>query len=207
MSNLRNLIKQSKAMKRDYVAFTLRMPKELHSFVDELVEQLGLSKQDVLLRLIEEGAGIADDELKLSETEEYAEDCSYHLLNTNKRHSIDDHERMLADGVAAAFYDPWKYHIDRIKTGDIVFLYENGVGIVAYGKGTGETRSIEHNGDKDECRYQTLEGFKKLARPLKASEIKKVLNRNVVFLRTMTGMEDGQKLLGRIAEMEGAPAA
>jgi hypothetical protein len=44
---------------------------------------------------------------------------------------------MLEEHRAAAFFDPWKYEIDRIKKGDIVFLYESGVGIIAVGKASG----------------------------------------------------------------------
>ncbi len=196
--SIRTLIRESKNTKKELVAATVRMPKELHSFVDELSEHLSLSKQEVLLKLIEEGASIAQDELKLDIADEEQESCSFHILNTNKRNSIDDHERMLKDGIAAAFYDPWKYNIDRIKDGDIVFLYENGVGIVAYGRGTGNTLVRDYYGDKDECHFQELRDFKALSAPLTASEIKKLLNKNVVFLRTMTGIKDGQKVLDRV---------
>ena len=55
MSNLRSLIKQSTILKKELIASTVRMPKELHSFVDELAEHLSLSRQEVLLNLIKEG--------------------------------------------------------------------------------------------------------------------------------------------------------
>jgi len=199
MSMLKTLIKESKAVKRELLASTVRMPIELHSFVDELAEHLSLSRQEMLLKLIEEGMLIAKNELKLDEdgVEEQV-NCNFHILNTNKRHSLDDHERMLKDGIAAAFYGSRKKNIDRINESDIVYLYENGKGIVGYGKGTGETLIRDHNGDKDECYYQILNGFKILEKPFPAREIKKMLNRNVVFLRTMTGMPDGQKILDKI---------
>lgn len=200
MSELRSLIRASKNTKKELIAATVRMPKELHSFVDELSEHLSLSKQEVLLKLIEEGASIAQDELdpKLGVTDKDQESCSFHILNTNKKHSIDAHEMMVKDGTAAAFYDPWKYNINRIKDGDSVFLYENGVGIVAYGKGTGETFIKDYEGNNDECHYQNLKDFCLLSVPITASEIKKILNRNVVFLRTMSSIPDGQKLLERV---------
>ncbi len=198
MTKLRELIKESKGAKKDVVATTVRMPKELQSFVDELAIQLGLSRQEMLLRLIEEGASVAKEELQL-DTPHCAEiSCGYHLLNTNKGNNLRDHEMMLSEGLAAAFYEPWKNNIDRIKEGDIVFLYENGRGIVAYGRGTGITKTRDHEGDKDECRYQELEGFRLLKTPLAAADINKLLNREVVFLRTMTGVVGGEKLLQRI---------
>ncbi|MBK1718138.1 hypothetical protein [Thiocystis violacea] len=197
MTNLREMIRRSKAVKKEVVAVTVRIPKELQSFADELATHLGMSRQDVLLKLIEEGASVAEEELQLDDAK-YPEDFRYHLLNTNKGNNVHDHEMMLRDGVAAAFYDPWKHNINRIAEGDVVFLYENGRGIVAYGRGTGSTQTADHEGDKDECHFQELSGFRLLEPPLSAAEIKKTLNREVVFLRTMTGISDGAKLLERI---------
>ncbi|MBU2647865.1 hypothetical protein KKI24_24365 [bacterium] len=194
MSELRNLIKKSKTAKKELVATTVRIPKELHSFIEELADYLAVSKHEAIIKLIEEGITVAEDELKLGEVEENR-DCKFHILNTNKRHSLDDHQKMLTEGIAAAFYNPWKFNIDRIQKGDVIFLYENGKGIVAYGKATGITKMADQNNDKDECHYQELEAFTKLEKPLTASEIKKILGRNVVFLRTMSGMPDGQKVL------------
>ena len=56
----------------------------------------------------------------------------------------------------------------------------------------------EHEGNKDECHYQVLDGFTILEQPLSAAAIKKALERNVVFLRVMSGMPDGQKVLDLI---------
>ena len=202
MSDLRSLIKQSRTLRKELVASTVRMPKELHSFVDELAEYLSLSRQEVLLKLIEESASVAKQELNPSSIDETQNNCCFYILNTNKGHNIEDHERMIAERVAAAFYDPWKYNIDRIKKDDFVFLYENSVGIVAYGKGTGTTLTRDHEGNKGECHYQELREFNLLPEPITASEIKKILNRNVVFLRTMSSMPDGQKLLDRVLSPE-----
>jgi hypothetical protein len=44
-----------------------------------------------------------------------------HILNTNKRHSIESHRRMLNAGIAAAFYGEWKLNIDRIRKNDVIF--------------------------------------------------------------------------------------
>ena len=197
MSRLSTLIKESVAAKRESVESTVRLPKELYSFVEGLAEHLAISKQEMLVHLIEAGAEQAEEELKLNEVSEQ-DDATFHVLNTNKRHSLDDHERMVDEGIAAAFYAPWKFNINRIKKNDTVFLYENGVGIIAYGKGTGETLTADHHGKKDERHYQKLKEFKVLSKPLPANEIKKILNRNVIFLRTMSGMPDGQKIMDRL---------
>jgi len=191
MSDLKNLIKKSKATNKEIVASTIRMSKELHLFIEGLSEQLDLSKQEVTLKLIEAGVEIAEKELE----QEEVINSTFHVLNTNRRHDKNDHDHMLHNGIAAAFYDPWKFNINRINKGDTVFLYENGIGIVAYGEGSGDTLIKDRYDDKDECHYQELSNFVILDKPISAAEIKKILGRNVVFLKTMSGMPDGQKVL------------
>lgn len=193
MSGIKDLIRESKKTKSDLVATTVRMPKELQLVIEDLAEYLSISKQDVMLKLIEEGVKVAEEAI--------VEDdgvSRFHVLNTNKKNDLNDQKEMLDKGIAAAFYDPWKFNIDRIQKNDTVFLYENGVGIVAYGKSTGETLRKDRYGDKDECHYQKLQDFVVLKSPISASEIKKILDRKVVFLRTMSGMPDGQKVLDAI---------
>lgn len=212
MSKLVELIRESKSAKKELVPTTLRLPVKLNSFVEELADQLSLSKQEMLLHLVEEGANAAKNELKLDDPAEEQKkqdsereaqgSCGFHVLNTNKRHSVEDHEWMIQEGVAAAFMDPWKFNIDRLKKGDVVFLYENGVGIVAYGTATGEVLVKDYDGKSDETRYQKLQGFKRLLKPLPAAEVRKTLSRNVAFLRTMSGMPDGQKVLDKLATYE-----
>jgi len=69
---------------------------------------------------------------------------------------------------------------------------------VAYGKAIGNTLVKDHNGDKNECHYQELEEFIVLKKPLSAKEIKQVLGRNVVFLKTMSGVPDGEQIFEQI---------
>ena len=203
MSELRQLIKQSRNLKKEMLPATLRMSKELHSFIDELGDELSLSKQDVMLNLLREGVTIAVDELKLNQTEDIKlfnipkeeGDTSYFLLNTNKRHDVTDQDDMLQNHIAAAYYDPWKKCIDRIKKDDYVFLYENGVGIIAYGVASGETLKKEKNGDPDECYYQKLSEFTVLKTPIDSHRIKTDLRQHIVFLRTMTELPPNASIL------------
>lgn len=202
MSDLKNLVLASMKTRSELVATTVRIPQSLQAVIEELAEYLSLSKQDIMLKLLEEGANIAEQTIAdaLAQTESTAtERLRFHVLNTNKRHNIDDQGDMLREGIAAAFYGRCKLNIDRIQQGDIVFLYENGVGIIAYGKGSGQTLKKDRYGDKDECHYQKLSDFVILEQPISASQTKKILGRNVVFLRTMSSMPDGQKLLDFIS--------
>ena len=209
MASILSLIENSKKAKKESIASTVRMPESLHTFIETLANDLELSKQEIMLKLLEQGAEAAQTaldevekaelaQLALAEEAEPQPAAGFHILNTNKAHTDDDHEWMLAHKAAAAFYSPWKLNINRIKKGELVFLYENGKGIVAYGRGTGDVQLREHEGKKDECHYQVLDGFTILEQPLSAAAIKKALERNVVFLRTMSGMPDGQKVLDLI---------
>jgi len=197
MNDLRSLIKESKTIKEELVtSTTVRMPKELHSFIKELADQLTLSEQEVMLKIIEEGVKVAKEAIE--DMYEEVKNNAFHLLNTNRKDDVNDHDYMVNNGIAAAFYNPCKFNIDRIKKGDVVFLYENSVGIVAYGKGSGATLKKDRYADKDECHYQELSDFHVLEKPISASEVKKILGRNVIFLKTMSGMPDGQKVLDAI---------
>lgn len=209
MSDILSLIEKSRKIRKESIASTVRMPESLHAFIETLANDLELSKQEIMLKLLEQGAKAAQEALaavEKNDLEQLAEiekvkpqtAAGFHILNTNKAHSDEDSEWMLSKGIAAAFYDPWKFNIKRIKDNEVVFLYENGKGIVAYGRGTGHVETCARNGDEEECYYQELKGFKVLENPLPAAEIKKILNRNVVFLRTMSAMPDGQKVLNSI---------
>ncbi|MDO9213578.1 MAG: hypothetical protein Q8Q54_04005 [Methylococcales bacterium] len=199
MSSLKKRIHDTKTVKQELIASTVRLPKQLHLFIEELAEQLSLSRQEMMLMLIEEGVGIAEKELdSIPDDIEGQKNSNFHILNTNKRSCDEDQEKMLREGIAAAFYGDWKTNINRIKKGDVVFLYENRVGIIAYGIGTGQTLVRDYDGDKDETHYQKLEDFTILEQPLTASEIKQILGRKIPFTRTMSAISDGQKVLDKI---------
>ena len=197
MSDIKSMIRESKKAKSELVATTVRIPKELQLVIEDLAEYLSVSKQDVMLKLIEEGVKVAEEAITEDEIDDKVA-TNFYVLNTNKKHDLNDHKEMITNGIAEAFYDQWKFNIDKIQKNDTVFLYENGVGIVAYGKGSGETLKKDHYGDEDECHYQKLINFSILEAPLSAAKIKKILDRKVVFLRVMSAMTDGQKILDAI---------
>ncbi len=200
MSELINFIQESKKAQNELISTTIRMPKETYFFIEDFADSFTLSRQEAMLKLLNEGVSVAKAaEEKLSKSNETDKLVRFHLLNTNKRNSDSDHEMMLREQIAAAFYTPWKEQIDRIEDGDYVFLYESGVGIVAFGKAAGKTQTQDHEGDKDQCFYKKLNQFIKLKTPLPAREIRKILNRNVFFYITRAGVPDGQKILDKIS--------
>jgi hypothetical protein len=208
MSELTDIIRRAQSAKRELVASTIRLTPEEQAFIGEFAAQCLLTRQEAMRQLMRAGIQKASEEIeRLNEVELLNRDADaetnggpgFHILNTNKRHSIESHQRMLKEGIAAAFYGEWKLNINRIRKSDVVFLYENGRGIVAYGKGTGQTLKAEYEGNTDEMHYQVLSDFRVLEKPLSAAEVRTILDRNVVFLRTMSGAPDGQKILARIS--------
>jgi predicted transcriptional regulator len=201
--SLKTLIKESRAKKDETVSLTVRLTVEINSVVEEMAEQLSISKQRMLMECINEGLEIAKNEFLINEVSNEkirTDKVVYHLFNTNKGNDSRDGIRMMKYEIVSAFYGNWKKEIDTIKKDDIVFLYENGVGIIAYGKATGDTIVTDRNGDKDEMHYQKLNDFIKLDKPLKASLIKKILNREIVFMRTHTYLDDGKLILNSIKQ-------
>lgn len=123
----------------------------------------------------------------------------YQILNTNISNDQDDHESMLKEKIAAAYFSPWKYKIKNLAKGDIVFLYQSGMGIVAVGKASGELQTRNyHNEQKhvDEEFFMKLNQFHLLGTPISASEIKGITGVNHRFMGTMFGVDadSGKKL-------------
>lgn len=196
MPSIVDMIYEAKKSKEDLVATTVRVPRETQLAVEDLADYLSISKQETMLKLIETGLEMAENAKAKDDTAS----SKFYLVNTNKRHDIDMHRNMLETGHVAATYSPWKFKINKMKEDDIVFLYENGVGIVAYGKSTGQTLKKNYQGEENELHYQELKEFKKLINPLKAAQIKEVLERKILFLQVMHGMPDGQKLIDYIEQ-------
>ncbi|HFD33439.1 MAG TPA: hypothetical protein ENJ28_12125 [Gammaproteobacteria bacterium] len=123
----------------------------------------------------------------------------YHILNTNIANSQDDHESMLKEKIAAAYFSPWKHKIENLEKGDVVFLYQSGVGIVAVGKASGKLRIRNYHNDQkhiDEEYFMKLNQFHLLGYPMSAAEIKEITGVNYRFMSTMFSVdaESGKKL-------------
>lgn len=193
MSRVNSLIRRSQEM----TALTVRVPEPVMSFISDLCDIHNTSRQDAVLALLEDGIEFNRRSWEEKQPPLADANAGFHILNTNKAHSDEDQEMMVNEGVAAAFYEPWYNNIARIKNGDWVFLYQNRKGIIAFGRGTGETLVRDHEGNRDACKYQKLSDFTILESPISAKDIRDILGRNVVFLRTMAGVPDGQALLER----------
>lgn len=208
MSEIIELLKQKHSTPTELVSMTIRVPAELAAQIDGLADYLEISRNETVLKLITPELKKVENEIENMKTEEDENienenidigKNKFYLLNTNKAHYVSDHNRMVANGIAEAYSNPWKHYIDKIKEGDIVFLYENGRGIVAYGEGSGETKIGHRNNDpsQDECHYQKLRNYTVLKTPIKASEIRKLLGKKIPFLKTMIPLKDGKNILDR----------
>jgi len=104
-----------------------------------------------------------------------------YLVNTNKTNNAQNETEMITEEKVAAYFTPWKYFIDEIEAGDIIYLYSNGEGIIARGIATGivELRDVGNHVDGEH--YMHLDRFEILETSLpslKLSEIAKSLTDN-----------------------------
>lgn len=192
------------------VVVNIRITNEENAKLQEIADHLGISRQEIIHTLITDFAlpnwemlhhqKVPDDmgiDVEIKNNTE-----KYFLLNTNKAHDYRDHEYMLSKQRAATFEVDYMEKINKIKKDDIVFLYESGNGIVAYGVADGQPMNDSHNGIADRTRYQTLLNFKKLTKPLSAREIKLILEREIPFAQTMIRIPNGKVLLEEIKKRE-----
>ncbi len=90
----------------------------------------------------------------------------------------------------------WKEKIERISKGDVVFLYQSGVGIVAVGVATGNLKKRPYEGHPDEDYSMPLAKFEVMTNPMPAWEIKQLCGVNYRFMSTLFSIdaEAGRKL-------------
>ena len=198
---IQNLENEFVEKNQEKTTFSIRLSVKEDLILQEIADSFDLSRQELLHRLITEQIIVpwkkrfeeqANEELEEVDTEQ---STRYFLLNTNKVNDIDDHDFMLTNQVAAAFEDGYKEKIAKFKKGDWVFLYESGQGIIAFGQASGRLEKAPHYGREDKTYYQRLEGFTRLSKAIKASEIKRILNRSFPFAQTLAQITDGEKLL------------
>lgn len=113
-----------------------------------------------------------------------AERSSY-ILNTDSTNNMGHHEDMLREHKAAAYYPGWREKIERLQKGDLVFLYQSGVGIVACGRASGRLEKRDCDGYKDYEYHMSLEKFKQLKTPMTAARIKEIAGPGVTFRQTL----------------------
>jgi hypothetical protein len=123
----------------------------------------------------------------------------YYILNTNIRDGEEDHYDMLKNEKAAAYFDPWKFKIERLAAGDVVFLYQSqgslhhwpAGGIVALGEADGRLHKLPYHGKPENPHEEysmKLLKFETVTPPLTATKIKKITGVNHSFMPVMFGL-------------------
>ncbi|XAU92587.1 hypothetical protein NSS91_16915 [Caldifermentibacillus hisashii] len=97
-----------------------------------------------------------------------------YIVNTNKTHSNQNEQEMINEKKVAAYYSPWKYFIDEIEAGDIVYLYSNGDGIIARGIATGIVEVKDVGQNVEEEHYMHLDRFERLEEALPSKKITEI---------------------------------
>lgn len=199
-SRINEILAEQQAKSQELTSMTVRVPSPMKAYIENLADQINKSRQDTLLLLLEEG--MEASQLALETTTKEEKSSRFFVLNTNLRHTDDDHEKMLNEGLALASYSPWKEQIKRIKKGDVVFLYGNAIGIVGFGEASGEVKIEDHKklGDQ-EVFVQKLLNFKKLEKPIPAKDVRKELGYDHIFIKTLAALPNDQKQAEKLLKL------
>ena len=74
-----------------------------------------------------------------------------------------------------------------------MFLYQNGIGIIAYGLADGKLRKKDYDGYTDYEYYMNLMDFQTLKTPMSASDMRKIANKDFPFRMTMYSISEETK--------------
>ncbi len=112
---------------------------------------------------------------------------AFYILNTNRQWDEKCEENMLENHTASAYGLPWGNNIKKLNIDDLVFLYGNINGLLAYGVVDSDLKLKEfiHNEKIYNEYYRNLDNFRILKTPISASEMKKITNKNYVYNTTM----------------------
>lgn len=201
-SHIRTMIEKAE----ETHSISIRLSNNIINQLDELSQEFDKNRSELIETFIK--AGIEETEkilqerskdllLKLDENDNTAlKTQRYFLLNTNFNNVENDHYTMLENQEASAFVNGWKQSIERLKTGDIVFLYQSGHGMVAYGYVEGELIKRPYRGIADEWYSKKLNKFKRLEKAITAKKCKEIIQSNLNCRLTLSKLssDKGQKL-------------
>lgn len=210
-THIKNMLKTPS----DLQILSVRLPVTTVNQLDELVQTVGITRSELISTFIQGGLEelekqIADEMLIADELleeeilrdESSTTDRRYFLLNTNFNNSQEDHYTMMQNKEASAFYGNWKKKITHLNNNDVVFLYQSGIGIVAYGYADGQLIKRDHNGKVNEWYTQKLNDFSALEKPLTAKACKDVTGSKLDFRKVMVALTEkqGMSLLNEFGE-------
>ena len=174
---------------------TIRLESTLIEEIDGLVASLDVTRNALLTELIIDAlpkiqalctealdANLEDEHWEV-ENGENNEKPRFFFLNSCKRYSLSDSNRMINEGVAAAF-DGHKNKINRLRKDDVVFIFENGKGIVGVGRASGKTVTKDHGNDVGQTYEQELLNYSKV-KPFSVRDIRKTIDKKLPYLATL----------------------
>ena len=114
---------------------------------------------------------------------DYENNC--YVINTDYRSSPEHHNAMLKEHKAAAYNQGWREKIQKLQKEDLVFLYQSGTGIIAYGYADGKLNKRECDGIPEYEYNMHLNRFRELSQPLTAAQMKEAADCPFNFRQTM----------------------
>jgi hypothetical protein len=129
-------------------------------------------------------------------SEEYSQLFSKnYVVNTCRTYIPGAYKDMLDNNKAAAYEDR-KHVVDKIQTGDKVFLYHNGVGFIAYGRAVSGYKETDINGSVGgehyiQCKFEVkVNPLSNPEKAVSAYEIQSSIKTNLTFRRTAFSITD-----------------
>lgn len=204
MSDFLKVLNEKRRTQAESVAMTIRVSEEDDAKIKDLADYADCTRQELIMEAIKRYVLPTWDSLmnqeKILDDDITDSGQRYYLLNTNKGNSIEDHHRMLNEGIAAAFEDGYMEKINKIPPESMVFLYESGRGIVAYGIAEQEVFSDSHYGVDNKMRYRKLRQFCRLEKPLSAKEISAILKYKFIPIQTLIHLKGGKAIMDAIKQ-------
>lgn len=122
---------------------------------------------------------------------------NYYLINTNRcaDPSGQDEQSMLNGKFVALYFDGYKEKLDLLQDGDVVFLYSNSNGIIAFGEVLGPTiKNIKYKGmnkfENEEFRRGIGRNFVELQKPFTSKEIKRIFGKRIVLAKAFLKIDE-----------------
>ena len=113
----------------------------------------------------------------------------YYLFNSNATHRENQKRMMLREKCISAQFNA-KEKVDLVDRGDIILIYENGVGIVACGIADGRLIARDYEGWEDEEHLMHLDEYQRVSPPYRPEAISKLsrelTSTGVFFARTLS---------------------
>lgn len=142
----------SSEVSKALVRTTFRISQEQNMFIEELVEQMNLSKQKVLSILLDKGMSVVREEMQAGKSYSVNKD-SFYLFRSSNAGNLND--------------ENWEELAEKVGIGSTIFFYSEKKGITAYG-----------NRSDNMCK--TLSDFQELEHPISILDLQKFLGVNLV---------------------------